>query len=81
MSPKPGVSGASQGVAQLDFWSGLFLERGAGADEWVLEGRTWAIPLTQPSRSGTSVPRLRPGSSTRRYKSRRGGRTLWRSTP
>ena len=44
MSPKPGVSGASPGVAQLDFWSGLFLEPGAGADEWVLEGRTWGDP-------------------------------------
>lgn len=44
ISPKPGVSGASQGVAQLDFWSGLFLRGGTGADEWVLEGRTWGDP-------------------------------------
>ena len=44
MSPKPGVSDASQGVVQLDFRSGLFLEPGAGADEWVLEGRTSGDP-------------------------------------
>jgi hypothetical protein len=44
VSPKPGVSGASPGVVPLDFWSGLFLERGAGETEWVLEGRTWGKP-------------------------------------
>jgi hypothetical protein len=38
-----GVSGASPGVVP-DSWSGLFLERGAGQDEWVLEGRTWDDP-------------------------------------
>jgi hypothetical protein len=31
-------------VVPLDSWSGLFLERGAGQDEWVLEGRTWDDP-------------------------------------
>lgn len=44
LSPKPGVSGASPGVARLDTWSGLFLERGEGSDEWFLEGRTWDSP-------------------------------------
>jgi hypothetical protein len=28
----------------LDFWSGLFLERGGAEGEWVLEGRTWGHP-------------------------------------
>lgn len=42
--PKPGVSGASPGVVPLDFWSGLFLGRGASEDEWVPEGRTWGKP-------------------------------------
>jgi hypothetical protein len=44
ISPKPGVSGASPGVVRLDFWSGLFLERGASEREWVLEGRAWDNP-------------------------------------
>jgi hypothetical protein len=42
--PKPGVSGASPGVARLDLWSGLFLEPGVGEGEWMLEGRTWGNP-------------------------------------
>lgn len=41
---KTGVSGASPGVVPLDLWSGLFLERGDGENEWVLEGRTWGNP-------------------------------------
>lgn len=44
ITPKPGVSGASLGVVPLDFWSGLFLERGRGEGEWVLEARTWGQP-------------------------------------
>ena len=44
LSPKPGVSGASPGIVQLDFWSGLFLARGAGEGEWVLEAHTWGNP-------------------------------------
>jgi hypothetical protein len=32
------------GLRRLDFSSGLFLARGAGEDEWRLEGRTWAHP-------------------------------------
>jgi hypothetical protein len=42
--PKPGVSGASPGVARLDLWSGLFLEPGGGKEEWALEARTWGDP-------------------------------------
>lgn len=44
ISPKPGVSGASAGVVPLDFWSGLFLGRGNGENEWLLEARTWGNP-------------------------------------
>ena len=44
LTPKPGVSGAPPGVARLDFWSGLFLERGETEGEWVLEGCTWGHP-------------------------------------
>jgi hypothetical protein len=44
LAPKPGVSGASPGVVPLDFWSGLFLERGDNDREWMLEGRTWGDP-------------------------------------
>lgn len=44
LSSKPGVSGASPGLVPLDFWSGLFLERGAGEGEWGLEARTWGDP-------------------------------------
>lgn len=44
LAPKPGVSGASPAVVPLDLWSGLFLEHGAGDDEWTLEARTWGSP-------------------------------------
>ncbi|MGZ6724743.1 MAG: hypothetical protein ACXVHK_27700 [Solirubrobacteraceae bacterium] len=44
ISPKPGVFAASPGLVRLDSWSGLFLEPGAGEDEWVLEARTWGNP-------------------------------------
>ncbi len=39
-SPNP----TSPGVARLDYFSGLFLERGAAEGEWVLEARTWGQP-------------------------------------
>lgn len=32
------------GVAELDPGSALYLVRGEGEDEWVLEGRTWGAP-------------------------------------
>lgn len=40
MRPNP----ADPGVARLDRFSGLYLERGEQEDEWVLEGRTWGTP-------------------------------------
>lgn len=40
MRPDP----AEPGVARLDRFSGLYLERGEHDDEWVLEGRTWGSP-------------------------------------
>lgn len=36
----------SPGVARLDHESGLFLEHGVGADQWVLQARTWGHPST-----------------------------------
>jgi hypothetical protein len=43
MRPDPN----SPGVARLDHFSGLFLERAAGEDQWMLEGRTWGKPAPQ----------------------------------
>ncbi len=40
LHPDPG----SPGVVRLDHFSGLFLEHGAGDDEWVLQARTWGAP-------------------------------------
>ncbi len=34
----------SPGVARLDHFSGLYLERGPSEGEWVLEARTWGHP-------------------------------------
>jgi hypothetical protein len=42
--PKMRASPASPGVSRLDFFSGLFLVRGGGPEEWRLEGRTWGAP-------------------------------------
>lgn len=44
MHPKLPNSPTSPGVARLDFWSGLFLLRGATEGNWVLECRTWGDP-------------------------------------
>jgi hypothetical protein len=41
LHPKLHASPASPGVSRLDFFSGLFLLRGAGSADWQLEGRTW----------------------------------------
>jgi hypothetical protein len=41
----PGV--LAPAVRRLDFESGLFLMRGAGEDEWRLEGRTWGTPAPE----------------------------------
>lgn len=44
MHPKLHDSPTSPGVMRLDFYSGLFLERGPDEGYWVLEGRTWGDP-------------------------------------
>jgi hypothetical protein len=47
MYPKLPLDPNSPGVARLDHFSGLFLERGAAEGEWTLEGRTWGKPDPQ----------------------------------
>lgn len=47
MHPKMRPDPNSPGVARLDHFSGLFLERGTGEDQWRLEGRTWGKPAPQ----------------------------------
>ncbi len=37
----------SPGVARLDHFSGLYLERGNAEGEWVLEARTWGRPAAE----------------------------------
>jgi hypothetical protein len=44
LHPKLRGSPASPGVSRLDFFSGLFLVRGDGPQDWRLEGRTWGAP-------------------------------------
>lgn len=44
MHPKMRPDPTSPGVARLDHFSGLYLEHGAEAGEWVLEARTWGRP-------------------------------------
>lgn len=45
--PKQHPDPTSPGVARLDHFSGVFLERGASEREWVLEGRTWGHPAPE----------------------------------
>ena len=47
MHPKMRPDPNSPGVARLDHFSGLFLERGADEGQWRLEGRTWGKPGPQ----------------------------------
>jgi hypothetical protein len=47
LHPKLHASPVSAGVSRLDFFSGLFLVRGDGPEEWRLEGRTWGAPAPQ----------------------------------
>ena len=47
LHPKLRGSPASPGVSRLDFFSGLFLVRGDGPQDWRLEGRTWGAPATE----------------------------------
>ena len=44
MYPKQRPNPTSPGIARLDHFSGLYLERGASDGEWVLEARTWGRP-------------------------------------
>jgi hypothetical protein len=47
MYPKMRPDPNSPGVARLDHFSGLFLERGADEGQWVLQARTWGEPAPQ----------------------------------
>lgn len=47
MQPKMRPDPNSPGVARLDHFSGLFLERGPAAERWLFEGRTWGHPAPQ----------------------------------
>jgi hypothetical protein len=44
LEPKLHHSPAGPGVARLDDFTGLFLERGDGPDRWMLQARTWGDP-------------------------------------
>jgi hypothetical protein len=50
MYPKMRPSPNSPGVARLDHFSGLFLERSADEGAWMLEGLTWGKPALQTVR-------------------------------
>lgn len=47
MYPKQRPNPTSPGVARLDHFSGLYLERGTSDGEWVLEARTWGRPAIE----------------------------------
>ena len=47
MHPKMRPDPTSPGVARLDHWSGLFLERGSEIGRWTLEARTWGHPAAE----------------------------------
>ncbi len=47
MTPKMRPDPTSPGVARLDHFSGLFMERGPSEGQWLLEGRTWGHPAPQ----------------------------------
>jgi hypothetical protein len=47
MYPKQRPNPTSPGVARLDHFSGLYLERGNAEGEWVLEARTWGRPAPE----------------------------------
>lgn len=50
MYPKMRPDPTGPGVARLDHFSGLFLERGPREGEWVLEARTWGRPAADTVR-------------------------------
>ena len=70
LHPKLRGSPASPGVSRLDFFSGLFLVRGDGPQDWRLEGRTWGAPAPAErsrlapgrGRRGTAVGSHGPGA-------------------
>lgn len=47
MHPKMRPDPNSPGVARLDHFSGLFLERGETERQWVLAARTWGNPAPE----------------------------------
>ena len=47
MYPKMRPDPTSPGVGRLDHFSGLFLERGADQDQWVMQARTWGNPAAR----------------------------------
>jgi hypothetical protein len=47
LHPKHPAVVPALGLAGLDLDSGLFLVRGPGEHEWVLEGRTWGNPASE----------------------------------
>lgn len=47
MYPKMRPDPTSPGIARLDHVSGLFLDRGPGERQWVLQARTWGTPAPQ----------------------------------
>jgi hypothetical protein len=47
MHPKMRPDPNSPGVARLDHFSGLFLERGETEGQWILEARTWGKPAPE----------------------------------
>jgi hypothetical protein len=62
LHPKLRGSPASPGVSRLDFFSGLFLVRGDGPQDWRLEGRTWGAPAPE-SVQGWHLARGRRGTA------------------
>jgi len=75
MHPKMRPDPTSPGVARLDHFSGLYLERGDEAGEWVLEARTWGRPAPESVReweqravwaaAGSTQPSSSPGGGAR----------------
>lgn len=47
LHPKMRPDPTSPGVARLDHFSGLFLERGASEGQWLLRARTWGRPTPE----------------------------------
>ena len=60
MRPDPN----SPGVARLDHFSGLFLERGGDEGRWVLEARTWGDPAPRSVHEWHVLARKQRASST-----------------